>query len=75
MTIQFQKRLTEKVTVILSIIVILLLFANIVPIIQTVANDLASLPLGNIFSNGVVLILIMIGLMIIIFNLIFGDRR
>lgn len=54
----------SKVTTILIIIALLSIASNLLPIVTTVGNDLATLPLGGLFSSDVIPILIMIGIFI-----------
>ena len=65
----------SKVTSILAIIMILLVASNFIPLIKGVASDFAKFPLGSIFTNGIVLTLIMIGIFITVVKISFPERR
>ena len=69
---KFNKVLTEKVGLVLTIIVLILLFSNLIPILATVAVGLTGLPLGSLFGpSGIVFILLMVGLIVTVLTLTF----
>ena len=65
----------SKVTSVLGIIMILLVASNLIPVIQGVASDFANFPLGSIFTNGIVLTLIAVGVFITVVKISFPERR
>ena len=72
---QIASRVTSAVEAIILVVVLFLLFADLVPEAQTAGNTLnaTGVPLGTLFTgNGVVILLIMVGLLLTILSVVLG---
>ncbi len=75
---QISARVTAAVEAIILIVVLFLLFADLVPEAQTAGNSLnaSGVPLGTLFTGqGVVILLIMVGLLLTVLTVVLPGRR
>lgn len=75
---QISGKVTEAVTAIILVVVLFLMFAELVPEAQTAGNTLnaSGVPLGSLFTgNGVMILLIMVGLLLTILSVVLPKSR
>ena len=75
---QISGKVTEAVTAIILVVVLFLMFAELVPEAQTAGNTLnaSGVPLGSLFSgNGVMILLIMVGLLLTILKVVLPGSK
>ncbi len=75
---QIGSKVTEAVTAIILVVVLFLMFAELVPEAQTAGNTLnkSGVPLGTLFTgNGVMILLIMVGLLLTILKVVLPSSK
>ncbi len=75
---QIASRVTQAVEAIILVVVLFLLFADLVPEAQTAGDSLnaSGVPLGTLFTGqGVVILLIMVGLLLVILRIVLPSSR
>ncbi len=75
---QIARRVSSSVEVIILIVVLFLLFADLVPEAQTAGDSLnaSGVPLGTLFTGqGVVILLVMVGLLLTVLGLVLPSGR
>ncbi len=75
---QISARVTSAVEAIILIVVLFLLFADLVPEVQSAGDSLnaSGVPLGSLFSGtGVVIVLIMVGLLLTVLKVVMPGSR
>ena len=75
---QISNQVNSAITAIILIVVLFILFANLVPEIQTAGADLnaTGVPLGGLFTpQGVVVVLVMVGLLLTVLKVVLPGRR
>lgn len=75
---QIGSRVTSAVEAIILVVVLFLLFADLVPEAQSAGNTLnaSGVPLGTLFTgNGVVILLVMVGLLLTVLRVVMPSSR
>lgn len=70
-------KVTQSIEAIILIVVLFIMFAQLVPEAQTAGNSLnaSGVPLGTLFTgNGVVILLIMVGLLLTVLSVVLPKK-